>query len=474
MFPFVTFAAAVFCSGFVKATYHAEPDVDGWDPEWGVIDWDADEPSLTTTTSPVATHSSTPPAVAPARPSGHSDVLLALQMLVANPDLTRRSFVPEIRLERAGMGFREAARVYKSLLGLTRVPKWLHFLLLSEPFTSSEDLLPRVSIMFELAEGACPTDSLKLIETWRTYCIIPLTTGNRSACAPRFDVTNEPIFQLSRAQRQRLFADLLLAETTPVVSTTPSPSPIKTSGPMGRTDDTVEVSPVVGRAVKQPLESPAESPFKRLKASDPEPWLPMSPTATLTTTTAMPVEGCTLAVADLATMTFAARLGGLRLIRSNPTIDATEFWKCMRAQFPAEPVRGVAELLNSVYTRTRFALWFDARLRQEGYRLDHGTVAPIVAAVAAEANLTHVIPALTGMARDWIRFCKWSPCVPASEAGMVFAQARPESVRTVATEIMGGLRRNGGKSMRSDDLTAANRWMAFRGMSSMTVHSLSP
>ena len=146
----------------------------------------------------------------------------------------------------------------------------------------------------------------------------------------------------------------------------------------------------------------------------------------------------------------------------------------MRSQFPSEPARGIAELLNSVYTRTRFALWFDARLRQEGPGLDHGSAASVVAAVAVEANLTHVLPALTGMARDWIRFCKWSPCTPASEAGMVFAQTRPESVRTVATEIMAGLRRNGGKSMRSDDLTAANRWTAFRVMSSMSVHSPSP
>ena len=522
-------AAVFFCSAFVKATHNVDSitDLDDWDPDWGVIDlpWEASPAAFDTTTTTtditpesfIRTDPTNPSVLIPRfQPSSDPAVLPALEILSANPDINLGAFVSGIRRVRMRTSVKQAGALYQSLLAGTSVPQWFHAILLSDqPMTA--DLQSQIITRFaHEQERGRPTDVARLVDLWRIYCIIPMTT-DPTACEERDDAKDKPVVQLSRAQRQRLFADMLLAETVSTVSTTTTSPPLNTSEdrvwelheiahyfsprqlrdilaprterpnerrvsdhPLSPTEDTVEVSPAVGswprmRAVKHPLETPVgASPDKRVKGHMPDDSFPMTPMATMTMTTTTPVPSAAVAKIGRTTLSFMARLAGLGLIRTNPSIDADRFWNVMRAQFPTEPPGAVAELLNSVYTRTRFALWFDARLRQEGYKLDNETVASVAAAVAVEANLTHIVPALLSIARDWIRFCKWTPCAPASEAGMNSAQARPESVRIVAREIMAALKRTNGKSMRSDDLAALNRWTAFRAMSLMSVHSPSP
>ena len=337
MCPIAIIIAAVSCTGFVKAT-HAEPDLlDGWDLEWGVIDlpWEAlpaASDATTTTTSSITAESTivtgvtnlsvlTPPPRF--KPSCYPAALTALEILFANPDITLGPFVSSFRRVRVRTSVKQARALYQSLLSVTTMPQWFHTILVSRQPIST-DLLSQISSRIEREEGARPTDLARWVDVWRNYCIMPMITDH-TVCVPKLDARGTPIVQLSRAQRQRLYADMLQAEPTSATTTTTTTSP-----PLNTSEDKVweldEISHFFSSRQlrdilpprmeprddqragdrEQPLESPMESPSKRIKASEPDHLLSMSPAATLTTTTAVPPAA--VARARLVTLSFTGRL----------------------------------------------------------------------------------------------------------------------------------------------------------------------
>ena len=386
------------------------------------------------------------------------------------------------------------------------MPKWLHEFLL--PGRGSVGLLSRVRSMYYRIEGACPMDLAKVVDTWLTYCIEPVTEGT-GVCEASEDTEGKPIVKLSSAQRRRRFAIMLRAETpvlesldqkvldlhevsqffspgqlddlVPSVSDHPKgglinpqrPSPIET-GHMGAREcnrargASGKRSGKKSRAVKHPLLSPIKRSRKRVKVSLPDSSLPVSPvhvaSATSTTTTAIPEAA---GDGQGSPLSLEAKLEGLIRLRKKPKMDSNNFWKEMKAKFPDASPRSVAELLSSVYARTRFALWFDARLRKEGDRLTYETVIPMITAVADEIHRPQATPALVAAARLWIRFCQASPCVAGHEHGLDFVQLRPENVKLVVSEMISELRMEAKSSVPGvvEELSNAQRWEGLRILS---------